>query len=256
MPGFSSPAIMLRRIAYGDNDLIITLFTLCRGKVAAIAKSAKKSRKRFPGILEPFSVLEVVCRMGRREKGLPVLTEAALVHPFPGIRADIRKTGYASYWAEIINEWMEEHVEQAEVYHLFHYALKELDQDHMPGADLSILFQIRFLTIVGLGPNLTCCCACKTGIENVPQSFFSIDLGRGGLICNRCGKVSPDRPGLSKGTLKQLLWIQKMDLLKAARVKFTSRTREEGLAFLEAFVPYHLGKIPKSLKVLRQVRKS
>jgi hypothetical protein len=29
---------------------------------------------------------------------------------------------------------------------------------------------------------------------------------------------------------------------------------KEGLEFMEAFVPYHLGKEPRSLKFLRQIR--
>jgi DNA repair protein RecO (recombination protein O) len=37
-------------------------------------------------------------------------------------------------------------------------------------------------------------------------------------------------------------------------MKFTSGAIREGLEFLEAFVPYHLGKQPRSLKFLRQIR--
>jgi DNA repair protein RecO (recombination protein O) len=104
--GFSTPAIMLRRTDFGDYDLIITFFTLNKGKISVIAKSAKKSVRRFSGILELFSVLDIVCSTGRRP-GLSVLQEAALKHPFAEIRKDVIKTAYASYWAELINEWME-----------------------------------------------------------------------------------------------------------------------------------------------------
>ncbi|MCP4106858.1 MAG: hypothetical protein GY749_15185, partial [Desulfobacteraceae bacterium] len=39
-PVFSTPAIILRRINFGDHDVIITLFTLEKGKLTVIAKSA------------------------------------------------------------------------------------------------------------------------------------------------------------------------------------------------------------------------
>ncbi|MGB5991698.1 MAG: recombination protein O N-terminal domain-containing protein, partial [Desulfobacterales bacterium] len=42
MSSFSTPAIVLRRIDYGEYDFVITLFTLRNGKVSVIAKSAKK----------------------------------------------------------------------------------------------------------------------------------------------------------------------------------------------------------------------
>jgi len=97
MPIFSSPAILLRRMDYGDFDVIITFFTLQSGKLSLIAKAAKKSTKRFAGILELFSVLEVVVAAGRGQ-GLPILQEAVLKQPFSAIRADFKKTAYASYW--------------------------------------------------------------------------------------------------------------------------------------------------------------
>jgi DNA repair protein RecO (recombination protein O) len=39
------------------------------------------------------------------------------------------------------------------------------------------------------------------------------------------------------------------------RVKFAPDALREGLEFLETFVPYHLGKEPRSLKFLQQIRK-
>ena len=107
MPVFTTPAVLLRKLEYGDFDLILTLLSLQRGKIALIAKSAKKSTKRFAGILELFSLLEVVASTGKG-RGLPVLQEATLIAPFSTIRNDISKTAYASYWCELINNWVEE----------------------------------------------------------------------------------------------------------------------------------------------------
>ncbi len=253
MAGFSTPAIILRRIAYGDYDLIITFLTSVRGKVTVIAKSAKKSRKRFAGILEPFSDLEIVCSEGRR-KGMPVLQEAALIAPFPGIRTDIQKTGYASYWAEIIHAWMEERGDQLQAYPLFQFVLAQLDRGELSGAELSILFQMQFLTLAGMGPNLTCCSVCRTDLENFPHPAMGFDLSKGGLICHRCQPVSRGRPTLAMGTVKGLQWTQGKELPWASRIRFSTESQQEALVFLESFVPYHLGKSLKSLRVLRELR--
>ena len=74
MASFKSPAVLIRRLDYGDFDLIITFLTLGKGKVTAIAKSAKRSTKRFAGILELFYFLDIVIHTGKG-KGLPVLAE-------------------------------------------------------------------------------------------------------------------------------------------------------------------------------------
>ncbi len=245
---------MLRRIDFGDYDLIITFFTLNRGKLSTIAKSAKKSAKRFSGILELFSVLDVVLSAGRR-KGLLVLQEATLKQPFPAIRTSIIKTAYASYWAELIDKWMENGQKQIQLYKLFYHVLEELDLGNTPEAALSILFQIRFLTIAGIGPNLSACNTCRIDIENMKKTNINFDLANGGLICDECCSAALGGISLSKGTIKQLLWVESGDLRRAIRIKFTPQALKEGLKFLEAFVPYHLGREPRSLKFLRQIRR-
>lgn len=253
MNGFSTQGFLLRRIVYGESDLIITFFSVDQGKVTVIAKSAKKSRKRFGGILEPFSLLKIVCGTGRRS-GMPVLQEAALVHPFARIRTDVSKTGFASYWAEIINEWSAESEAQPDIYRLFYHVLDQLDQTTDSGAGLSILFQLRFLTHAGLKPNLERCTGCKAAIDAIPQARVGYDLSRGGLICGRCGRPGEGRHSLSKGAVKLMLWIQRMALDTASRTQFSPVAQQESQMFLETFLPYHLGKVPKSLKVLRQIR--
>ncbi|MFH2218089.1 MAG: DNA repair protein RecO [Pseudomonadota bacterium] len=253
MSSFSTPAIMLRRIDFGDYDLIITFLTLRSGKIPVIVKSAKKSTKRFSGLLELFSVLEIVCSSGRG-KGLPVLQEAVLKHPFSGIRSSIQKTAYASYWAELINESMEEGEEQPAFYHLFHHVLKALDTDDIPEAAISILFQMRFMSISGLSPNLTGCGVCRVEMEEMERDSVFFDLGKGCLICQRCASGSAKKISLSKGTIKHLRWVEGGPLEKAERIRFSSESLREGLELLEAFVPFHLGKEPKSLKFLKQIR--
>jgi DNA repair protein RecO (recombination protein O) len=253
MSSFTTPAIMLRRTDFGDYDLIITFFTLHRGKLSLIAKSAKKSTKRFIGILEIFSVLDVIYSTGRR-KGLPVLQEATLKQPFPGIRSSIKKTGYASYWAELINEWMEDGQKNSHLFQLFQHVLGELDHGRISEEALSILFQMRFMTIAGLGPNLRHCTICRNKMENIKQTRINFNLEKGGLVCEGCSAGTLQKLHLSKGTIKQLIWIESGKLARAVRISFTSQALKEGLEFLEAFVPYHLGKEPRSLTFLREIR--
>lgn len=253
MPVFSTPAILLRRLDYGDYDVIITFFTLKSGKMTLIAKSAKKSTKRFAGILELFSILELVASTGRG-KGLPVLQEAVLKQPFSEIRADFKKTAYASYWAELIYNWLEDNYQQVDLYSLFEHVLSELDSGQTTGAALNILFQMRFLNLSGHRPHLTACSLCHKELENIQQTKIILDLKGGGILCGSCSGRSASRISLARGTIKQLLWVEDRDLAKATRMKFSPAALKESTHFLEEFASYHLGKQPRSLKFLRQVR--
>ena len=252
---FSTPAILIRRTEYGDSDLIATFFTLSRGKLSLIAKAAKKSMRRFGGVLELFSEVDIVGARGRR-RGLPVLQEAVLQHPFAQIREVPIRIAYASYWAELIDVWMEERVEQMELYHLLRHGLSELDQGRSFEAVLSIMFQMRFLRISGHSPNLERCGICQREVDAIRPDALGVDVAKGGIACLGCLPRSTDVPHLSKGTVKQLRWVAGGDLARAARIRFSSSSVVEALEFLERFVPYHLGRQPRSLRVLHQLRET
>lgn len=249
----TTPAILLRRIDYGDFDLIVTVFSLSEGKLALIVKSGKKSKKRFAGVLELFSELEIVARRSRRG-GLAMLQEANLREPFANIRSDIQKTAYASYWVEMVNAWMEDGISSRPLFALLQYALGALNLGDDAVHALSILFQMQFLKISGHSPNLSGCSICRRGLDELNQPAIGVNLRAGGIVCRKCN-VSSESMQLSRATIKQLLWVQSGNLTKAGRIRFNASGTREALAFLEAFVPYHLGRQPKSLKFLRQIRR-
>ena len=52
-------AVLLRSIAYRESDRIVTMLTESHGKVALIARGARKSVRRFAGSLEPGCIVEI-----------------------------------------------------------------------------------------------------------------------------------------------------------------------------------------------------
>jgi DNA repair protein RecO (recombination protein O) len=253
MSVFSTPAILLRRLDYGDFDLILTFLSLERGKISLIAKSAKKSTKRFAGILELFSLIEAVASTGKG-RGLPVLQEATLISPFSTIRNDIRKTAYASYWCELLNYWVEENQKQAPLFYLLKQALSQLEGG-AAAAEISLFFQMRLLNLTGHSPSLRQCGRCRKHLEMIQSNQVVFDIAKGAILCDECTSGAGGRIRLSKGTIKQLLWVESGDLKKASRIRFGVQAIKESLEFLEAFVPYIMGMQPQSLKFLRQIRK-
>ena len=252
MADFSTSAIMLRRIPYGDYDLILTLFTPDHGKISVFAKSAKRDVRRFSGALEPFSILKAVLKTGRGK--LPALSEAALVDPLATLRADIRKTAYASYWCELVGTGSEEGAPQPGGYPLLHEALMALDRDRVGKTTLNVLFQLKFARLSGFFPELTRCLSCKTPLDAVAPRGVAVDIASGGMVCGDCIPriLRPYR--LSKGTIKALLWLETENIQKASRIRFTRESLKECVGFLEAFISHHLGHSPRSLAFLKHIR--
>ena len=248
---YSSSAIILRRIEYGDYDYILTFITPYHGKVSVIAKNAKKSVKRFSGSLELFYGLNVVIREGR---SVSFLEEVYIEKTFSNIRSDIMRTAYACYWSEIIVQWIEEGTPQKKLYDLLEFALDELDKKQRTPEEISIIFQMKFLEITGFLPELTKCGQCSCDIDAMTDIRLVFDVRAGWLLCNRCKYNAVDGITLSKGTLKKMLWLCDSDIEKTLRIKFTGHAIQEALKFLEAFLPYHLEKEVRSLNFLRKMR--
>src|ERR1041384_6935518 len=55
MPLKEAEAIILRTYPLREADLLVTLFTRLEGKIRGVARSAKKSKRRFGGALEPLT---------------------------------------------------------------------------------------------------------------------------------------------------------------------------------------------------------
>ncbi len=254
MPDFITDAILLRKIEYGDHDFIISFLTESRGKISVIAKNAKKSIKRFSGALDLFSVNNIQCTFPKK-KGLIILSGTDLEDGFVNIRYNVFKTAYASFWVELIHCWLEEDKVQSDLYDLLKFSLDALNAGTISKEVLSLLFQIRFMSISGFSPNIENCGICKKSVDHIEQKNIRFDFKEGRIICQNCVKKgSKYGMTISKGTLKQLFWINNSDISRADRIKFSKFAIQEGEMLLEAFIPFHIGRDFKSLQFLRRLR--
>ena len=267
MSGFSTQAILLRKVEFGDHDYIITFLTRDMGKISVIAKNAKKSVKRFSGALDLFSLNQIQCRHPQKNRdGLIILTQTELENGFIHIRYDLFKTAYASYWAELVYLWLEEEKKQPDLYDLFAFSLDMLNRSDISPEVLNLLYQIRFMSISGFSPSIESCETCKTHLDEIIQNNVRFDLQEGKIICESCLKKTAvcgsagsggPRHGLyvSKGTLKQLFWINNSDMNRADRIKFSPFAMAEGQALMESFIPFHIGREMRTLKFLNRLRR-
>lgn len=255
MPGFSTDAILLRKIEYGDHDFIISFLTQSKGKITVIAKNAKKSIKRFSGALDLFSVNHIQCTFPKKKKdALTILSQADLEDGFGNIRYDVFKTAYASFWVELIHFWLEEDKPQPDLYALLLFSLMALNTGTLSKEVTSLFFQIRFMGISGFSPNIEECEQCKTPVDRIRQKNIRFDFKEGRIICQKCiTKASKYGMTVSKGTLKQLFWINNSDAGRVDRIKFSSFAIEEGEILLGSFISFHIGREFKSLQFLKRL---
>lgn len=256
MADFGTDAILLRKIEYGDHDYIISFLTQDHGRITVIAKNAKQSVRRFTGALDLFSFNHIQCKRPKKKKdALTILFQADLENGFGNIRSNVFSTAYASFWSELVYFWLEEEKPVAGVYELLLFCLKALDEASIDMQVLNLFFQIRFISISGFTPNIEICDACQTPVDQIRQKYICFDFKEGRIMCERCApKNSHHSMNVSKGTLKQLFWINNSDFGRTDRIRFSRFAIKEGQALLEAFIPFHLGRDFNSLKFLNRLR--
>jgi DNA repair protein RecO (recombination protein O) len=180
-------ALLLRRVEYGEADLVLTLLTRELGKVSALARGARKSSKRFGGVLEPMHTLAVDLDE-RPGAELFTLVEAKLKVPraqLLGSLSALEAAGKALSW---VRRAAPPRTPEAEPYAVLSTLLDRLNQPAV-GAELAgVALAEAGLTLLasfGWGIDFERCVRC--GRRALPTQSASVDAARGGLICRSCG---------------------------------------------------------------------
>lgn len=132
--------IILKKIKYGESDLILQSLTPNGSKISFIARGALKSRKRFGGgVLEPTHYLQVVIRT--QAPKLAVVEEAQVLEDFAQLRSDYDRLTLALEILEMISRVAQEGDQHGEnLFNLLGNALRTLEKAH----NLQ-LFKIAFM---------------------------------------------------------------------------------------------------------------
>lgn len=144
--------VVLSTLAYGENDLVVSLFTLEHGRLRAFARSARKSRKRFAGSLEAAARLELSIAI--KQEGLCRLDRADQVIPPPGLGSRLDAMALAMYGCELVELLTPEGLPLPRLYRLLSSLLDHTEQQGATQADRRF-FEINLLNVLGYLPLMT-----------------------------------------------------------------------------------------------------
>lgn len=177
---------MLRRVEFGEADLIVTLLTRELGRVSALARGARKSRRRFGGALEPFFTSLVVLEQ-RPGAELLGLREATLVRPRTRLLAELSLMNAAGRVLGWVRRAAPVHTPEPQAWQIVEELLDRLaapERPHDPDAELGRA-GLRLLGAFGWALELGRCVRCGTPCPSGRPA--SVDPVRGGLVCRSCG---------------------------------------------------------------------
>jgi DNA repair protein RecO (recombination protein O) len=145
--------IILRKMKYGEADLIIHALSPMGERLSFIARSALRSKKRFGGgVLEPSHFVQFTYKQARsQEEGrMNTLNEATLLNDFKGIRKDYDHLELALHILDCIARVSQEGDRNSEgLFNLLGNTLKALESSEDVQL-LKMLFYLKFLSQQGV----------------------------------------------------------------------------------------------------------
>lgn len=232
-------AVVLGTVDTGESDRVVSLFTRERGKCSAFARGARASRRRFGGLLEPFTLLRVEVRE-RRGAELATLESAAAVDGHGNIRGDLARIACAGYACELARELVRDHEPHPDLFELLAAYLSLLDA--APAAPAALrAFELRALRAAGIAPRLDACSRCGARADGEERLRF--DPAQGGVLCPSCApSAGPDARDLGRRTAALLERLQAGGLAVSRAVALGPAEAAEARAALAAFIEHHLGR--------------
>jgi DNA repair protein RecO (recombination protein O) len=247
MPTYHADAIVLHRLDYGEADRIVTLLTREHGKLAAIAKGARRGKSKAAGSLDLFARSNMMLAKGRN---LDVVAQVERRGDARHISGDLRRTAYACLVAEVVDKVLEDRHPVDEIFDLVARTLNDLNApERSPRAD-GAWFLMRMLDVLGYQPQLQDCASCGSALPESP-GWFSPLLG--GVLCARCGAHDQAGSPVSVNGLKVLRLMLGGQREIYDRLRLSSELLHEVEQALEAQLEYHLDRHLKSLDFLRSI---
>jgi DNA repair protein RecO (recombination protein O) len=172
-----SEAIVLRTYPLREADLLVTLFTRVEGKVKGVARSAKKSRRRFGGALEPLTYVRVYYEDRERQE-LARLDSCEVLESPLATEVSYPRAVALGHIAELLDELLPDREANDAIFRLSLSVLGALR-----GSEIWLpvtYFELWMTRLVGFLPELSECIVCGRSL-NGSRAFFHVLAD--GLMC-------------------------------------------------------------------------
>ena len=174
--------LVLRQTQTKEADKILTVLTAEHGKLAVVARGARRKNSKIAAASELLAFSELVLY---EQRGWLMLSEGSTIELWRNVRQDVELLSLASYFAEL-TEAVTGEEPAGELLSLLLNALYALDTRFKPPELVKAAFELKLLSLSGYEPLVADCAVCgKTAPE---EPLF--DAQQGVVLCRRCAGVA------------------------------------------------------------------
>jgi DNA repair protein RecO (recombination protein O) len=244
---YTTEAVVLRSIRFGEADRVLHLYTADRGRVGAVAKGVRKTKSRFGGRLEPLSHVELVLHQGAGE--LQTVTGAQLIKAHDPARTDYYRLSVGLIGAEAMLRLFPEQEQNDRAFTALTRFLDLLDELPRPALQdgphaaerpsldpLALSFQLKLLWLSGYLPHLTSCAEC--GADDATLVGYSPRAG--GAVCRACANQA-EAIALSSEGIRGIEGLLASPLADAVTLGLSERATRDALRVVTASYEYNGG---------------
>ncbi|PYZ94258.1 DNA repair protein RecO [Salipaludibacillus keqinensis] len=238
--------IIIRTTNYAETNKVLTIYSREHGKIALMARGARRPKSRFASSSQLFIFGTFVYQ---KSSGIGTLNQADIIDSFREVRSDLMLTAYAAYIVELLDKLTEDRSSNPYLFELLYQLLHHLNE----GEDGEILLRImetKMLTFSGSAPTLHQCARC--GSTELP---FNFSLKFGGAICRRCLVEDTYHLKVSPAVMKLLRLFQQLNPTRIGQISVKKETKAQLKEVLETYYQEHVGVYLKSKRFLDQMDK-
>ena len=234
----STKAIVISKIKYKDNDLIVKCYTEQFGIQSYLLRGILKSKKGRlkTAYFQLLSQLHLVVNY-KPNRSLQSINDVRPNVIYQSIHSSIPKSAVAMFLAELLSSILKEEEKNSNLFTYLETTLSWFDNHH-EFSNFHLLFLLKLTKHLG----------CYPDTKNANWNYFNLEDGK--FQVNKSGKyiISGNKLTL----LKNMLGIN-FDTLNT--VKLDSQKRQQFLSMILLYFELHLDstKRPKSLQILNQV---
>ena len=172
-----SEAIVLRTYPLREADLLVTLFTRLEGKVRGVARSAKKSKRRFGGALEPLTYVRATYE-DREQQELARLDSCEVLESPLATEVSYPRAVALGHVAELLDELLPDREANDAIFRL---AISVLGSLRGPDVWMPVTyFELWITRLVGFLPEFSECLVCGRALNGHRAFFHAL---ADGLMC-------------------------------------------------------------------------
>lgn len=239
--------IVIRRVAYGDNHLIITFLNEAGVKVALMARNARKSTKYGSGLDLFYENLFIFSQF----KGMGTLSSVDTINSHYEIREDIYVMTYAQYVVELIDRALEEDETNPYAYQLLKVALTHMERSDKARL-IALLVSIKCMPLYGYVPNFK----YSTYDGNMThKDFIAYSFQFNSVVTQEALIEDPHAIQMTNKSLYMLYLLSEVPIESLSSINIEQSLIDEMETLVYKMYDEFIGVFIKSRKILEQMRR-